>query len=55
MQIPVTDLRIGHVLNEGKGLRVETIDLCPGSKGRKIHVNSRLCSEVVGFVDVRKR
>lgn len=52
---PVTDIRIGTVIAEGKRrFRVETITPCRHKRHGvpKVHVNNRFCYDTAGYVDV---
>lgn len=49
VNIPVTDLRIGDII--APNIVVRTVDAC--TQRGKIHVNEKLCYDLVGYAEVR--
>jgi hypothetical protein len=48
--IPVTEMRIGMIIAEGKGVRINTLDPC--TQRDKVHVNGGMCYDYCGDVVV---
>ena len=50
-EIDVTNLRIGMVIAEGKGIKVKTLTPC--TQRDKVHVNDTMCYDYAGKVSVK--
>jgi hypothetical protein len=55
VSIPVLNLRVGHVIVDGRHRTpIRTLEFCPSSMGRKLHVNGSDCYDGISRVNIEE-